>query len=201
MATALGTHLLAFPITHMTPDLAFDEPAYRTHLDWIVNSGPAAVFSAGGTGEFFSLSAEEVETVTRTTVQDVKGKMPVISGAGYGTAMAIDLAKRAERAGANGILLLPPYLVNSSQAGLWPTWKRSARAVLGVIVYNRDNAISADTLARPRRALPEPRRLQGRHRRHRADGADVAASSATAWSISAACRPRKHSRGPISTWA
>jgi 5-dehydro-4-deoxyglucarate dehydratase len=150
MADAMAKDLLAFPITHMTEDLAFDEAAYRSHLDWIVDAGPAAVFSAGGTGEFFSLTADEVETVTAAAVAGVAGKMPVISGAGYGTAMAIDLAKRAERAGADGILLLPPYLVNASQQGLAAHVEAVCRGTsLGVIVYNRDNAIlDADTVAR-----------------------------------------------------
>lgn len=150
MAQALARDLLAFPITHMTPDLQFDEPAYRAHLDWIVKAGPAAVFSAGGTGEFFSLTPDEVETVVRVSVADVAGKLPVLSGAGYGTAIAVDLAKRAERAGADGILLLPPYLVNASQAGLAAHVEAVCKSTsLGVIVYNRDNAIlDAETVAR-----------------------------------------------------
>jgi 5-dehydro-4-deoxyglucarate dehydratase len=150
MATTIAKDLLAFPITHMTPDLAFDEGAYRSHLDWIVAAGPAGVFSAGGTGEFFSLTADEVEKITATTVAGIGGKLPVISGAGYGTAMAIDLAKRAERAGADGILLLPPYLLNVSQAGLMAHVEAVCKATpLGVIVYNRDNAIlDAESVAR-----------------------------------------------------
>lgn len=150
MATTMAKDLLAFPITHMTPDFAFDEGPYREHLDWIVAAGPAAVFSAGGTGEFFSLTPDEVEKVTATTVKGVNGKVPVISGAGYGTMIAIDLAKRAERAGADGILLLPPYLVNASQAGLMAHVEAVCKATsLGVIVYNRDNAIlDADSVAR-----------------------------------------------------
>ena len=76
--------------------------------------------------------------------------MPVIAAAGYGTAMAIDLAKRAERVGADGILLFPPYLVNASMAGLAAHIEAVCKATsLGVIVYNRDNAIlDAETVAR-----------------------------------------------------
>jgi 5-dehydro-4-deoxyglucarate dehydratase len=76
--------------------------------------------------------------------------VPVIAGAGYGTAIATDLAKRAERAGADAILLLPPYLLNASQAGLMAHVEAVCRATgIGVIVYNRDNAIlEADTVAR-----------------------------------------------------
>ncbi len=156
MARAIATDLLSFPITHMKADLSFDEAAYRTHVEWIVAAGPAAVFSAGGTGEFFSLAADEVEAVTRAAVEVVSGRLPVISGVGYGTAMAIDLARRAERAGADGILLFPPYLVNASQAGLAAHIEAVCKATaLGVIVYNRDNAIlDAETVARLCAACP-----------------------------------------------
>ncbi len=149
MASAVARDLLSFPVTHMDEALAFDEAAYRAHVEWIVAAGPAAVFSAGGTGEFFSLTPEEVEQVTAAAVATVAGRMPVISGAGYGTATAIDLAKGAERAGADGILLLPPYLVNASQAGLAAHVEAVCRGTsLGVIVYNRDNAIlDAETVA------------------------------------------------------
>ncbi|MBN9344985.1 MAG: 5-dehydro-4-deoxyglucarate dehydratase, partial [Devosia sp.] len=150
MASAIARDLLSFPITHMKADLSFDEGPYRSHLNWIVDQAPAAVFAAGGTGEFFCLSPDEVETVVRTAVDEVKGVMPVVSAAGYGTAMAIDLAGRAERAGADGILLFPPYLVNASQAGLAAHVEAVCKATsLGVIVYNRDNAIlDAETVAR-----------------------------------------------------
>lgn len=156
MATAIAKDLLSFPITHMASDLSFDEPAYRAHVEWIVAARPAAVFSAGGTGEFFSLTPDEVERVTGAAVEVVGGRLPVISGVGYGTAMAIDLAKRAERAGADGLLLFPPYLVNASQAGLQAHVEAVCRATsLGVIVYNRDNAIlDAETVARLCSACP-----------------------------------------------
>jgi 5-dehydro-4-deoxyglucarate dehydratase len=149
MAATIARGLVAFPVTHFTPDLSFDEAAYRAHLKWTLSNSPAGVFAACGTGEFFSLTAEEVERVTRVTVEDVRGKVPVLAGVGYGTAMAIDLAKRAERAGADGILLLPPYLVNASQQGLAAHVEAVCKSVsIGVIVYNRDNAIlEADTVA------------------------------------------------------
>jgi 5-dehydro-4-deoxyglucarate dehydratase len=150
MAARLVTDLLAFPITHFNADLSLNEGKYRDHLSWLIEARPAGVFAAGGTGEFFSLTPEEVEQVTAASVDVVKGSMPVLAGAGYGTAMAIDLAKRAERAGADGILLLPPYLLNASQEGLAAHVEAVCKATsLGVIVYSRDNAIyHADTLAR-----------------------------------------------------
>jgi 5-dehydro-4-deoxyglucarate dehydratase len=66
----------------------------------------------------------------------------VLAGCGYGTAMAKEFAKSAEGAGADGILLLPPYLLNSEQAGLLAHAEAVCRSTkLGVIFYNRDNAI------------------------------------------------------------
>ncbi|MBL4645175.1 MAG: 5-dehydro-4-deoxyglucarate dehydratase [Hyphomicrobiales bacterium] len=149
MATALGKDLLAFPITSFDADLAFDPKTYRDHLSWMISNRPAGMFAAGGTGEFFSLSPQEVEDVTTATVEEVAGKMPVLTGVGYGAGIALDLAKRAERSGADGILLLPPYLVKASQEGLAAHVEAVCKATpLGVIVYNRDNAVlDADTLA------------------------------------------------------
>ena len=150
MVSALGDGLLAFPITPFRNDLAVDESAYRAHLGWMLGYRPSGVFAAGGTGEFFSLTPDEIEQVVAATVAEVKGVTPVLSGAGYGTSIAVDLARRAERAGADGLLLLPPYLVQASQEGLAAHVETVCRSTsLGVIVYNRDNAVlTADTLAR-----------------------------------------------------
>jgi 5-dehydro-4-deoxyglucarate dehydratase len=108
------------------------------------------LFAAGGTGEFFSLTPAEVITVVQAAVAEAAGKLPVISGCGYGTAIATDIARGAEKVGADGLLLLPPYLVGSSQEGLAAHIEAVCRSTgLGVIVYNRDNAVVNDeTLAR-----------------------------------------------------
>ena len=77
--------------------------------------------------------------------------MPVISGCGYGTAIAVEIAQaRPKQAGADGLLLLPPYLMVPGQEGLAAHIEAVCRSTsLGVIVYNRDNAIvNEDTLAR-----------------------------------------------------
>src|SRR5262249_19174286 len=100
-------------------------------------------------GEFFSLRPAEVADVVSAAVAEVNGRVPVIAGCGYGTAMAVDLAREGEQRGADGILLLPPSLVNAGQAGLAAPIEKGCKAVsIGVIVYNRDNAIVNDeTLA------------------------------------------------------
>jgi 5-dehydro-4-deoxyglucarate dehydratase len=130
--------------------LSVDEAGFREHCDWLLHYGIAGLFAAGGTGEFFALSPAEVELVCRAAVQVARGRVPVIAGCGYGTAIATEMARAAERAGADGILLLPPYLVTGSQAGLEAHIAAVCDATaLGVIVYNRDNSIvDEQTLAR-----------------------------------------------------
>lgn len=149
MAQQIGQGLLSFPVTHFDGSLRFEEGAYREHCSWLLSYKLAGLFAAGGTGEFFSLTPAEVETVVRAAVDETAGLIPVIAGCGYGTAIAVELAQGAERAGADGILLLPPYLVGSKQEGLAAHIETVCRATrLGVIVYNRDNAVvDAETLA------------------------------------------------------
>lgn len=150
MARQLGGGLLSFPVTHFNADGAFMEQPYREHCAWMLKHELTGLFAAGGTGEFFSLTPAEIAAVVAAAVAEGSGKAPVISGCGYGTAIAVDIARNAEKLGADGILLLPPYLVSSKQEGLERHVEAVCRATgLGVIVYNRDNAVLEDeTLAR-----------------------------------------------------
>lgn len=150
MARKIGAGLLSFPVTHFDDDFCFNEDAYREHCSWMAGYDVAGLFAAGGTGEFFSLTPDEIERVVGAAAAEVGGRVPLLSGCGYGTAIAVDLAQRAERAGADGILLLPPYLVGAKQAGLEAHIEAVCKSTsLGVIVYNRDNGVvNEDTLAR-----------------------------------------------------
>jgi 5-dehydro-4-deoxyglucarate dehydratase len=150
MAAKIGSGLLSFPVTHFDANLQFDETPYRQHCSWLLEHEVAGLFAAGGTGEFFSLNADEVTQVVRAAVSETAGRVPVISGCGYGTTIAVEIAQRAEKAGADGVLLLPPYLMVPGQEGLAQHIEAVCRATsMGVIVYNRDNAIvNEDTLAR-----------------------------------------------------
>jgi 5-dehydro-4-deoxyglucarate dehydratase len=149
MARQIGSGLLSFPVTHFRDDLSFDEAPYRAHVSWLLEHDPAGLFAAGGTGEFFALSPAEVTTVVKAAVAETKGRVPVIAPCGMATPIAKELAQSAEAAGADGLLLLPNYLVNSEQAGLAAHIEAVCKSTkLGVIVYNRDNAIlNEDTLA------------------------------------------------------
>nr|WP_213979021.1 5-dehydro-4-deoxyglucarate dehydratase [Sphingomonas sp. dw_22] len=142
MAQNIAKGLLSFPVTHFDADFAFNEDAYRSHCAWLLQHRITGLFAAGGTGEFFSLRPDEVQAVVAAAASEANGRVPVLAGTGYGTALAIDIARRAEDAGADGLLLLPPYLVAPSQEGLVAHVDAICKATrLGVIVYNRDNAV------------------------------------------------------------
>jgi 5-dehydro-4-deoxyglucarate dehydratase len=142
LARRIGEGLLSFPVTHFDERGEFADKPYREHIAWMLEHRPAALFAAGGTGEYFSLTLEEYSCVVSAAASEAAGRVPVLAGCGYGTRTAIEFARAAEDAGADGLLLFPPYLANAEPAGLIA----HARAVcdstsLGVIFYNRDNAV------------------------------------------------------------
>lgn len=141
LRTRLAEGVLAFPATPFTASLALDEAVLARHVADLAAARPLALVPAGGAGELFSLSTAEHATVVAATVKGA-GKIPVIAGVGGGIATAVEMARAAERAGAAGILLLPPYLITPDQEGLRAFAEQVCRAVgIGVIVYSRDNGI------------------------------------------------------------
>jgi 5-dehydro-4-deoxyglucarate dehydratase len=145
LAGKLAAGLLSFPVTHFTETLAFDEGPFREHVDWLLGFAPAGLFAAGGAGEFFSLTLEEFSSVVSAAAEQTRRRVPVVAGCGYGTAMAKQFARAAEAAGADGLLLLPPYLLNPDPAGLVAHVEAvCASTKLGVIFYSRDNAVLSE---------------------------------------------------------
>ena len=134
--------LLSFPITDMDKNGEFNAATYAERLKWFMAHEITAVFVAGGTGEFFSLSRGEYQKVIQTAVQEVKGQLPVISSIGRSIPEAVEFAKMAEEAGIDGLLLMPPYLTESPKEGVAAyarTIMQSTR--LPVIYYNRSNGV------------------------------------------------------------
>ncbi|MBM6545095.1 5-dehydro-4-deoxyglucarate dehydratase [Janibacter sp. YIM B02568] len=150
LADQIKSGLLSFPVTAFDSERELDLPGYRTHLSWLAEQPVAGLFAAGGTGEGFSLSLEETDAVVRAAVDEIDGKVPVLAPATGSTVNAVAQAKAAKAAGADGLLLLPPYLTEASQDGLFEHVSQVCRATdLGVVVYSRANAVLVDeTVAR-----------------------------------------------------
>ena len=134
--------VLFFPVTPFGPDGEVDYDRLAEHINRGVAAGPGGVFVACGTGEFHALGLSEFGEIVRRTVETVAGRVPVFAGAGGSLVQAKEFAASAKANGANGILLLPPYLVTMPPAGLVEYTRAVAQTTdLPVIVYNRSNAV------------------------------------------------------------
>lgn len=130
--------LLFFPVTPFGPDGRINVDLLSEHVSDRLTFHPGGVFPACGTGEFHALSAGEVASVVRTTVETVAGRVPVVAGAGGPLGHAIECARNASDAGADALLVLPPYLVEGTTDGLVAYVEQIAAASdLPVIVYHR----------------------------------------------------------------
>ncbi|MFF9021984.1 5-dehydro-4-deoxyglucarate dehydratase [Streptomyces eurythermus] len=133
--------ILFFPVTPFTEDGSIDAAKLSEHLGAGIESGAGGVFAACGTGEFHALDLAEFASVVRTAVRVAAGRVPVFAGAGGPLPLARQYARAAEEAGADGLLLMPPYLVAGPPAGLVAYVREVVAAgSLPVIVYQRGTA-------------------------------------------------------------
>ena len=130
---------IGFPVTPFTRDLSLDIAALRTNLRAMLVHPLAAVVAAGGTGEIYSLTPDEHLQVVRATVEEAANRAPVIAGVGFNVRLGVQLAEQAQRAGASGILVFPPYYPLADDEGLLAYYEAICSATpLGVLVYSRD---------------------------------------------------------------
>lgn len=150
LKTIISSGLLSFPLTDFDGNGDFNARGYQARLEWLAPYGASALFAAGGTGEFFSLTGDEYPSIIKTAVDTCRGKVPIIAGAGGPTRFAIACAQAAEKAGAHGILLLPHYLTEAGQEGISAHVEAVCNSVkFGVIVYNRATSrLGPNALAR-----------------------------------------------------
>jgi 5-dehydro-4-deoxyglucarate dehydratase len=149
LKSIMSQGLLSFPVTDFDAQGDFNAKSYAARLEWLAPYGASALFAAGGTGEFFSLTGDEYPSIIKTAVDTCRGKVPIIAGAGGPTRFAIQCAQEAERSGAHGVLLLPHYLTEAGQEGLIAHVEAVCKSVkFGVIVYNRNVCrLTAESLA------------------------------------------------------
>jgi 4-hydroxy-tetrahydrodipicolinate synthase len=115
-----------------------DESCFRALVDWQITSGTHGLVPVGTTGESPTLSHEEHRLVVAACIAEARGRVPVIAGAGSNnTREAIELAQFAEKAGADGLLVVTPYYNKPSQEGLYQHFKAVNDAVgIPIIIYN-----------------------------------------------------------------
>jgi len=133
---------------------SLDEKAFRDLVDWQIAEGTNGLVPVGTTGESPTLSHDEHKRVVDWCVAQVKGRVPVIAGAGSNsTKEAIDLAQHAQKAGANAVLIVTPYYNKPTQEGLYQHYKAINDAIgIPIIIYNIPGRsvvdMSVDTMKR-----------------------------------------------------
>ncbi len=117
---------------------AVDEDAYRKLIDWQIESGQHGLVPVGTTGESPTLSHDEHNRVVEICVKEARGRVPVIAGAGSNnTREAVELARHAEKAGADGVLIVTPYYNKPNQEGLYQHFKAIDAAIgIPIVIYN-----------------------------------------------------------------
>ena len=135
---------IAFPVTIFNDDddKSVDLEALAAHIDLVVSGGVSAIVIAGGTGEYFSLSMEEINDVIQVGVRAVRGRVPVLAGVGFGPRQGAALARAARDIGVDGLVILPPYYPTPDPGGLVAYYRSVASAVpdVGVVPYSRGAA-------------------------------------------------------------
>src|SRR5512137_376047 len=115
MFTGCGTAL----VTPFKSDLSLDEPTLRLLVRRQIAAGIDFLVPCGTTGESPTLSHTEHLRVVEIVLEEAKGKVPVLAGAGgYNTAKVVELAREVEAMGADGVLSVTPYYNKPTQEGL-----------------------------------------------------------------------------------
>jgi 5-dehydro-4-deoxyglucarate dehydratase len=136
-----GDGVLFFPVTPFDEAGAVAPSLAEELVREGVEQGAGGVFAACGTGEFHALGLPEYATVVRAARAGAAGRVPLVAGVGGPLGHALDAARAAEELGADGLLVMPPYLVQGPQAGLVGYVAAIARATeLPLVVYHRANA-------------------------------------------------------------
>lgn len=135
-------------VTPMQHDGSIDKPALHALVEWHIDQGTDALVIAGTTGESATLDADEHEDLLRAVVKQVKGRLPVIAGAGTNaTRSTLRLVENAKKAGADAVLLVTPYYNKPPQQGLFEHFKTVAEiGDMPIILYNVPSRTACDML-------------------------------------------------------
>lgn len=148
-------------VTPFDDDGAFAEQVYRDFIEWQIAEGSSALVPCGTTGEAATLTKEEQFAIVRVCVDQARGRVPVIAGAGSNdTRVARANLLAAKEAGADAALMVPPYYNRPGQEGIFRHFEALGRgAPLPIVLYNVPartvTDILPETLARIVQAFPQ----------------------------------------------
>ena len=144
MAGFRGTYTVM--VTPFDAAGALDLPGLRRFVDWQIAQGIHGLIPLGSTGEFLSLSDEEHVAVAETVIGQAAGRVPVLIGTGAeDTREAVRLSRRAERLGADGVMIIPPFYSTPTEDELFHHYRTIADAIgLPIMVYNNPATANVD---------------------------------------------------------
>jgi 5-dehydro-4-deoxyglucarate dehydratase len=131
--------VIAFPVTPFRSDFSLDLPGLRANIERLLEHPVSAVVAVGGTGEMYSLTPSEHCQVVKAIVEEVRDRVPVISGTGFNYQLGIELAQQSAKLGVDAILALPPYYPSADDEALAEYYAGIGAAThLPLFVYSRD---------------------------------------------------------------
>jgi 4-hydroxy-tetrahydrodipicolinate synthase len=142
---------------------AVDEDGFRSLVEWQIESGTTGLVPVGTTGESPTLTHDEHKRVVEICIDQTKGRIPVIAGAGSNnTVEAVDFAKHAEAAGADAVLVVTPYYNKPTQEGMYQHFKAVNDAIgIPIIIYNIPPRSVVDMSVDTMKRLYELRNIAG----------------------------------------
>ena len=138
MAKPLFRGVCASTVTPFTTDGRPDLPRIGPHIDWIIADGAQALSPLGSSGEFAALDSGERRAVLEAAIDANAGRLPVVAGTHHcRTSEAVELSKHAERAGADALLIVPPYYMAPTPSQVMDHYRRIAEAVsIPIVLYH-----------------------------------------------------------------
>lgn len=138
--------IVASSVTPFSRDGALNLPAVKPHIDWLIGEGVAGLSPLGSAGEFFAMESADRKRVLDAVIEANDGRVPIMAGTHhYATRIAIDLSKHAERAGADALLIVPPYYGGPTRPAVMDHYRRIADAVsIPIVLYHNAAGTGVD---------------------------------------------------------
>jgi 4-hydroxy-tetrahydrodipicolinate synthase len=143
---ALPRGIVASSVTPFRADGSVDHSRIKPHIDWLLNEGVAGLSPLGSAGEFFVMEAADRKKVLEAVVEANAGRVPIMAGTHhYSTRTAMDLSRHAERAGADSLLIVPPYYGLPTPDEVMDHYRRIADAVsIPTVLYHNAGGTNVD---------------------------------------------------------
>ena len=138
MPKPLFRGVCASTLTPFRPDGRLDLGRIKPHIDWIIADGANAISPLGSSGEFAMLDSDQRRAVLEAAIEANAGRVPVVAGTAHcTTAETVELSRHAERAGADALLIVPPYYMAPTPAQVMVHYRRIAEVVsIPIVVYH-----------------------------------------------------------------